>query len=689
MKGTVPSGIRRSNAAAEPTRRSPLARALRQVRTVATSPAGFLAASAGITLVMGWQFIADASRAVPALDTAWYQWRAEFLQASDPGALIAIQGAEGALAGGYRIAEPVLAAVMRIMGDVGPETPTVVLSVMFRVLATVGMAAFAWKHRRSALLLYLTLAVIPSLFLLQRFFGFLDNFFALALMAGVLLLLDELRQSWLARVAVTLCLFLAGLSHPTTLALFLVSMGAVAGYRLLRERSIRAVLRSDIAPVLWAGLAAVVLTAAFWLGGLWGPTSSFGEAAVPPPQPLQYFVDRSVNVLKGMQPFVLIPVTLIGLGAIAVSFAKTGERFSEITLAWTLPLIGMFGFVLGAAYPYFRFFNATLAPPLATAVGFATIMALARRFRSPLLSRAAPVVAAALVAGILFGWWSMGLSRWNKPGGTWLTPEVRETMAAANAYMGAEPERRRAVFVVDAQPGSIVPYGKYKDFANAIYAGVEGDRIDDSLLFFGRVEDFEARRASSVGNGQYDGLAADTAAESLAAIRAAPDDVVVFMPMVFNEHSTNDRYLDTCADCPQLSESGLYVLPELMGPRVGEPAAAAARRAAAEARAFEADPPGALDNFGGTLLAILGLGLLFGLPGWLLVGALPERSSIEALALIPVLSIAAVTTTGVVLLAILRGPLTPAVGWTAWGIAVAAGLALRALSAARRVSTRD
>ena len=35
------------------------------------------------------------------------------------------------------------------------------------------------------------------------------------------------------------------------------------------------------------------------------------------------------------------------------------------------------------------------------------------------------------------------------------------------------------VFVTEARPGEVVPYGKYKEFANAIYAGVGGPRIED------------------------------------------------------------------------------------------------------------------------------------------------------------------------------------------------------------------
>ncbi|HKX25218.1 MAG TPA: hypothetical protein VJP08_02750, partial [Actinomycetota bacterium] len=263
---------------------------------------------AAIALAMGWQFFTDASRGVPAFDTAFYQWRVEYLLENEPGDLIELRGATGALAGGYRIAEPVTGAILRTVGGVAPSTPTILLSVLFRILCAAGMAAFAWKHRRNWLVFYVTLISIPALFFLQRFFGYMDNFMTLALLAGVLILMDRMPGSWGARIAVTTFLFLAGMSHPTTLVIFLLSMGAVAGYRLLRERSLLAALRSE-GLIIATGTVAVIAVAAFWLGGLWGPTSSFSDAAVPPPETVDFFINRSVGVLKSLEPF--YPVLLL------------------------------------------------------------------------------------------------------------------------------------------------------------------------------------------------------------------------------------------------------------------------------------------------------------------------------------------------------------------------------------------
>lgn len=640
-------------------------------------------AVAGIFLAMGWQFITDSSRAVPAFDTAYYQWRVEYLLDEDPGSLIELRGADGSLAGGYRVAEPVIGALLRTVGGIDASVPTILLSILFRVLCAAGMAAFAWRHRKNWLLFYLTLLTIPALFLLQRFFGYMDNFMTLALLAGALVLLDRMHESWGARIAVTSFFFLSGLSHPTTLVIFLLSLGAVAIYRWVRERSLLAALRSE-GLLIATGTIGVILTAAFWLGGLWGPTSSFSDAAVPPPADVDYFVNRSISVLQNLQPFdqatapsILVLLGVAALGGLMLAglvhllrrMGKGRDLFAETTVAWTLPLIGMLGFLIGAAYPYFRFFNATLAPLSLAALGLALVIAAARRIGGQRLA----VLAVVAVVALLGGWWYRGLTAWNE-GSTWLTPEIRTTTAAARGYLDAEPDVR-AVFVVDAQGEAQVPYGKYKEYANAIYAGLDGDQIDRAKIFFGRIEDFEAGVITSTGNEVYDTIASSASEGSLPL--KGQEDVVVFMPAVMNTPSSNETFLEQCAEadrCLEIADSGLFAAD--LG-TVSETGLAAGARAAERAGAFEASPPGPLDNLGSTALATLRLALLLLLPGWFFYRRFPERSLPEAIALVPLFSIASVTTIGVFAMAIVRGPFTPVIGWVTWGLAVAAGLLWR------------
>jgi hypothetical protein len=638
-----------------------------------------------VALAMGWQFITDASRAVPAFDTAYYQWRVEFLMNEDPGAMIELRGAVGSLAGGYRIAEPVLAAAMRTVGGVDAAVPTVILSIFFRILAGAAMAALAWKHRRNWLLFYLTLVAVPALFLLQRFFGYMDNFMSLALLGGVLLLMDRLQDSWGARVAATLFMFLAGLSHPTTLAIFLLSMGAVAGYRFLRQRSLLAALRSE-GMIIVTGTAAVILTAAFWLGGLWGPQSSFGDAAVPPPADVDYFVNRSLSVLKSLEPFypllILTPLMALGLVHLVVRIVRRKEYFAELTVGWTLPLLGMLGFLIGAAYPYFRFFNATLAPELLASIGLFLVIWGATKLGT--IRQVATVVAVVAVGFVLATWWTRGLSAWNA-GGTWLTPEVRETTGAASAYLRATPQDEMALFVVDAQGPAPLAYGEYKNSANAIYGGLGGDQIADVAIYYGTIEDLEAGRASTFDDDVYNDVAADTAREALPVLRGERA-LTVFMPAIMNEETTNAEFLASCPPetCVEVGDTGLFVLPEVGGTPVDQGALDAAAAGADEARAFATDPPGPFSGLGGSILSFLRLVLLFVVPGWLFYRRLDRRSWPEAMALIPLFSVASVTTAGVFLVAILRDPFTAATGWISWAIAMAVALFWRPPASLRR-----
>ena len=684
-----------------------------RLATLAANPWVLLALIGAVVLAMSWPFITDPSRVVPAFDTAYYQWRAEYLMEADPGALIDLRGATGALAAGYRTAEAVTGALMRTVGGVGPTTHTVVLSILFRVLAAVGLAAFAWRHRRNSVLVFLTIVSVPALFLLQKFFGYMDNFMTLALLAGVLILLDRMPHSWGARVAATVFMFIAGMSHPTTLVIFLLAMGAVATYRVLRERSLLAALRTE-GLIVATGAVAVFLTTLFWYGGLWGPASSFSDAAVPPPADVPYFVERSTGVLKNLEPFfpvlILFGLMALALVSLAVRAWRDREYFSEITIAWTLPLLGMLGFLIGAAYPYFRFFNATLAPLLLATVALALIVGWAWRFRSR-LTIAAPVVAVAAVLLIVATWWARGLvgseaplvggfgekgPGWANSTTTWLTPEIRATLAGADAYMEAEPEARRSLWVVDAQGTAQVPYGAYKGYANAIYSGLGGDEIDDAVLYFGSIDDLQAGQASDFqGDEIYEGIAVETAEGSaennvesaLDVVEQDAGNLVVFMPTVFNEPSEpNQAFLSGCGagECTQVGQSGLYLLPQVGNTPVTPDALAAAERAAAQARAFAANPPGPFEGFGTTLLVTLRLVLLFVVPGALYYRRFRDRSWPEAVALIPMLSIASVTTIGIILLAVLRSPLTPVIGWVTWGIAVAIGLLPGLPAAVRR-----
>ena len=117
-------------------------------------------------------------------------------------------------------------------------------------------------------------------------------------------------------------------------------------------------------------------------------------------------------MLKNLEPFfpvlILFGLMAMALVSLAIRVWRDKEYFGEVTIAWTLPLLGMLGFLIGAAYPYFRFFNATLAPLLLATIGLSLILAWGWRARRR-LTIVAPVVAIAAVAFVLFSLVGPGL----------------------------------------------------------------------------------------------------------------------------------------------------------------------------------------------------------------------------------------------------------------------------------------
>jgi len=98
--------------------------------------------------------------------------------------------------------------------------------------------------------------------------------------------------------------------------------------------------------------------------------------------------------------------------------------------------------------------------------------------------------------------------------------------------------------------------------------------------------------------------------------------------------------------------------------------------AAEEAAKFEAHP-GPLENLPQNLLVVALLALLLIVPGWLAANWLGIRTTVDRIALIPGMSIVMVLLAGIAVLAVWRGPLSVAKGWTVVVVAIGLGGALR------------
>src|SRR5438552_16062114 len=102
------------------------------------------------------------------------------------------------------------------------------------------------------------------------------------------------------------------------------------------------------------------------------------------------------------------------------------DEYPRMSLLWLFPYLGVFGFLAGLTYPYYRFMNTTLAVLLLTGLGAWLVV----RF---LLRR--NVVAGALVGPLILGGFGSilapGLARWPQetPPSRFMDPGARAAPA--------------------------------------------------------------------------------------------------------------------------------------------------------------------------------------------------------------------------------------------------------------------
>src|SRR5438874_12257764 len=184
------------------------------------SPWIFLVAVAGTLLAYGWVFLIHPTLVAPTRDPAWYTWRANLLLHATPDSIVKNWGPFGMFSGGYRVTTPVIGALLMRVAGVSRYTFSILFMVGVPILASLAIAAFAYRHRRDPLLFLLTLFAGGALFLTTPYVGYMDNITCLFILGMTLPFLQAARTSWGARTALMLLLFLATMTHPTTLGIF-------------------------------------------------------------------------------------------------------------------------------------------------------------------------------------------------------------------------------------------------------------------------------------------------------------------------------------------------------------------------------------------------------------------------------------------------------------------------------------
>ena len=621
-------------------------------------PAAFLVTTAILLLIFGWTFVADPGRPAPADDPAYYTWRTEALIANDPVTLLEATGPLDMYSGGYRVTTPVIASYFRELGGGALLTPTVLLAVGLRVVIPLLLAGFAYRQRRDPLIFHSVAFGSASLLLTPPFGGYLDNVLTLFFLAASLFFIEPARRSWPARLVFGGLLVLSGMTHPTTLVIFCAVLGLMAGARwVFRGGDLRSVVRDD-GPMLASAFAAAVVTFLIWKIGIWGQSAPLSDAALPPPADAEFFKTRLGGWLTAMRPILNGPLFLIGAaGLLAAGKRAAEDELARVALLWLAPLAGIFGFLAGVAYPYYRFFNTTLSWILLVGIGIwyaaRWFLAVAARGGAATLALVG-LVALAVIVGTNF---TSGLeqSHWNDPSDAWLKPAQRQELSRVRALLEERDPDTPVIFVVDDEaPEEVRIYGFAKLAGNVTRYAVPAEMQDRAAYYLGSLSSFEAGEPSERdGDDYYTELSEASLDDVRKVLKGAEGNApVVVVPSVFNATGANAG--DVSSGALVLTGSGAAELVDAGGAATDE-----------DDGSFLRVP---------IMLVVLAL---LALPGWLLLkGVFPEAGLADALGLVPALATALLAVTGIAVLAVARAPFGAALEWVAYALAlVLAGVA--------------
>jgi MFS family permease len=665
-------------------------------------------------LVLGWKFLADPSLSAPTRDPAWYTWRAQVILESDPVRVVEEWGPNGLFAGGYRVTVPLAGALLQRVVGIDRYTFSAFLMIGIPILTGLALGAALFRSRRDPLVVLTTLLATVALFLTTPYVGYLDNITVLFLLALMIPFVHEARTSWGARTALFLIGIAAAFTHPTTCVIFGAVLMAVFGFHFLTSRfSFGAALRAD-APMLMSVGFGMITGLAMWVVGIWGEPASLAEAALPPPYTATFFRDRLFEWVGSLQPALIVPFIVIAIVSTILLSKRTREPArteDQVSIWWLIAFAGAATVITGTALPYYRFMNASAAPMALVGLGtFVAIRWLLRDRRGPAL--VAGVIGAALVVASLgFVLFDGIQNRWVSETNQWANQQVRTSLAAVHEVVGAAGVRPNVLVVNygdtdDAATGTNTAYGWAKTYTNVFRTGLPGDALERSVTYLGPLDDFLAGRpaAGSESQGYTDASVAHACeafggADDLCDPEEFPDDVVPRFeefpedPVVF---LIGQYYGGLCNSvdgaCPPdvqrqeldaATAQGVEVGPDVYvieGEGLWKPPPDVVERAQAasaeEARKFE-DHPGPMGNLPQNILVVLLLGLLLIVPGWLASAWLGIRTTVDRIALIPGVSTVLLLLSGIAVLAVWRGPLSVAKGWTVVAVAIGLGAALR------------
>jgi hypothetical protein len=648
------------------------------------SPWTIAGAGVVLLLVFGWQFIAHPTRVAPTRDPAWYTWRANVVLQSDPGTVAAAWGPDGIFSGGYRVAVPVTGALLQRVAGVDEESFTSLMMIGIPVLTGLILGAAVFRSRRDPLAVYVMMLAAAALFLTEPYIGYLDDEAVLLLLSMSLAFVIPSATSWEARTALFLIGLLAVFVHPIACGLFFATLLAVFGSHLVTGRfRIALAIRSD-GPMLLSVGSGMVAGLACWILGIWGPSAKLSDAATVPPHTRAFFVDRLSEWALSMRPLVTGPLILVAIVTTIVIVRRTRERadlFYVVSAWWLLPLAGVLTFLVSARpVPSYRFLDSTAAPIVLSGLG--VTIAIRWFLRAGGVRRAAGLLASLLIVGALAWMVADGVQhRWSSQTNQWANESTRASLAAVHEVASAAGERPVILImnhdgVDDPATHDNTTYGWAKTDTNVFRTALPGPMLQQSATFVGTVGDFLADRQTTGPSAAYDATTAMYLDDVRTRLRMDPAAPVVFLLRAFYggvppEQASADLAGGTAVGpgVAVVKGTGLWAPP-------ADVVARALATGTARQRAL-ATHPGPLSNPLHSLGVLIGVFLLFVLPGLIAAPWFELEDAPSRIALIPGTSIVLTIVSGIAVLAVWRGPLSTSKAWLVVGVAATVGMALR------------
>jgi MFS transporter len=649
-------------------------------RAALRTPALLILVLLVLLVAFGWTFLRDPSITAPTRDPAWYTWRSNLMMHDDPGLIAGDWGPFHMFGGGYRVSVPLYGSILQRVAGIDLYTFSAFMMVAAPALAGMALGAFAYRVHRDRLLFLLVILATAALFITTPYVGYLDNITVLYVLSMILAFWPFGRTSWGARVAMFLLGIVAAYTHPTTCVVFGASLTAVFALHFLTSRfSLGAALRRD-GPALMSVGFGMVFGLATWLVAPWGVAGSLADAALPPPYTREVFMKRLGGWVSSLQPEITFPLILLAIGWViwrARKDRRPASEFGTVSAMWLLPLIGMFGWVFGAAYPYYRFMNATTGLMALTGLGTWVAIRWLTTGRRGWVKVAGVVASAAVVLSLAFVWVNgRDASGWAKS--QWIDQPTRTALSAVDAVVRNSPADTPVVFVVNYED-NYQAYGWSKTFTNVSRTGLPGDAVKRSMTYFGSVQDLLADRPTAGADPTYSKMSRGFFREVQALREEYTAPPLVFLVRGFNEGTDNAAMLDQSPAPPGLVRisDDLAIVTGSTFATPSPDAVEAATRAEAQTASLYADHPGIFGSFGHTLWVLFALGLLLVVPGLIASRFFELEDSWVKIALVPGLSFALTVIAGVIVVAVHRAPFSTADGWASLGLATAFAIGLR------------